>query len=245
MWGILGKPLKRAIWKTLGLLAVLTTCFRFSSVSDRACVACCLFLSTGSYHVRIQIHSTGCCHRCTTETFGARSGGVKWVQVSHDEPGRKAKKPRTAGSQQPACTHKDNQILTTAEAASFASQFWDRKVHPTKASQHEFLATCIDVGLEKNVKHAQWHLFIHTDVCCSESPRFLNWAFCNLYAKLVQFAALFTHKCDHLPPPPHPYIPETAFSHRFEKVQFCKGGVWVGGSSAGWVGLKLWTPPLL
>ena len=21
------------------------------------------------------------------------------------------------------------------------------------------------------------------------------------------------------------------------------GGVWVGGSSAGWVGLKLWTPP--
>ena len=23
------------------------------------------------------------------------------------------------------------------------------------------------------------------------------------------------------------------------------GGVWVGGSSAGWVGLKLWTPPPL
>ena len=23
------------------------------------------------------------------------------------------------------------------------------------------------------------------------------------------------------------------------------GGVWVGASSAGWVGLKLWTPPLL
>ena len=41
--------------------------------------------------------------------------------------------------------------MTNAEAASFASQFWDRKVHPTKASQHEFLATCIDVDLEKTV----------------------------------------------------------------------------------------------
>ena len=50
-------------------------------------------------------------------------------------------------SQQPACTHKEHQILTSAEAASFASQFWDRKVHPMKASQHEFLATCIDVDL--------------------------------------------------------------------------------------------------
>mmetsp|Transcript_99304 Transcript_99304/g.167433 ORF Transcript_99304/g.167433 Transcript_99304/m.167433 type:complete len:98 (+) Transcript_99304:142-435(+) len=73
------------------------------------------------------------------------------------EPARQAKKPRIAGSQQPACTHKDHQILTTAEAASFASQFWDRKAHPTKASQQEFLATCIDVDLQKNVKHAQWH----------------------------------------------------------------------------------------
>ena len=51
-----------------------------------------------------------------------------------------------------ACTHKEHQILTTAEAASFANQFWDRKAHPTKASRQEFLATCIDVDLEKNVK---------------------------------------------------------------------------------------------
>ena len=54
----------------------------------------------------------------------------------------------------PMCTHKEHQILSTAEAASFASQFWGRKVHTTKASQHEFLATCIDVDSEKNVKHA-------------------------------------------------------------------------------------------
>ena len=41
--GIFGKPLKRAIWNTLGLHAVLTTCLRFLSHSDGACVACCLF----------------------------------------------------------------------------------------------------------------------------------------------------------------------------------------------------------
>ena len=33
-WGIFGNPLKRAIWNTLGLHAVLTTCLIFSSVSD-------------------------------------------------------------------------------------------------------------------------------------------------------------------------------------------------------------------
>ena len=82
----------------------------------------------------------------------ARSGGVRWVQVH--EPGSQAKKPHTAGSQQPACDHKEHQILSASEAAAFAAQFWDKKTHPTKASQHEFLATCIDVDLEQNVKHA-------------------------------------------------------------------------------------------
>ena len=60
MWGIFGKPLKRAIWNTLSLHGVLTVCSRFLSFLDGACVACCLFLSTGSYHVRIQIHATCC-----------------------------------------------------------------------------------------------------------------------------------------------------------------------------------------
>ena len=67
MWGIFGKPLKRATWNTLGLHAVLTTCLRISSVLDGMFAACCLFLSTGSYHVCIQIHTTCCCFpRCTT-----------------------------------------------------------------------------------------------------------------------------------------------------------------------------------
>ena len=40
------------------------------------------------------------------------------------------------------------------DAAAFAAQFWDKKTHPTKVSQHEFLANCIDVDLEQDVKHA-------------------------------------------------------------------------------------------
>ena len=70
----------------------------------------------------------------------ARSGGVRWVQVARHEPGSRAKKPRTSRSQPPACSHKEHDILTTAEGTTFAAQFWDRKTHPTKASQHEFLA---------------------------------------------------------------------------------------------------------
>ena len=37
MWGIFGKPLKRAIWNTLGLHAVLTTYLRFSVLAASFC----------------------------------------------------------------------------------------------------------------------------------------------------------------------------------------------------------------
>ena len=163
MWGRFGKPLKRAIWNTLGLHAVLTTCSRFSSISDGpvflAASFCQQAATMSAYKFTPRAVASPDAPQKPLVRKRARSGGVNWVQVSHNEPGRKAKKPRTAGSQQPACTHRGHQILTTAEADSFASQFWDRKVHPTKASQQEFLATCIDVDLEKNVKHAQWHKY--------------------------------------------------------------------------------------
>ena len=82
MWGIFGKLLKRAIWNTPGLHAELTTCFSISSILDGACVACCLILSTGSHHVRIQIYATCCCFpRCTTETFGAKKSTLCGVQI--------------------------------------------------------------------------------------------------------------------------------------------------------------------
>ena len=72
MWGIFGKLLKRAIWNTPGLHAGLTTC-----VLDDACVVCCLFLSTASCHVFIQIHTTGCCFpRRTTKAFDAQKGSL-------------------------------------------------------------------------------------------------------------------------------------------------------------------------
>ena len=51
----------------------------------------------------------------------ARFGGVKWVQVSWDERGMEARKPRTSRSQQPACTHKEHQILTSAKATAFVA----------------------------------------------------------------------------------------------------------------------------
>ena len=76
MWGIFGKPLKRAIWNTQ---VCLLDCLRFSSVFDDACVVCCLFLLTGSCHVFIQIHVTGCCFPGrTTKAFGAQKGSL-WV----------------------------------------------------------------------------------------------------------------------------------------------------------------------
>ena len=83
----------------------------------------------------------------------ARSGGAQWMHVTR-HAAKPAKKPRTASLQQPACSHEEHQILSTAEATAFAAQFWDHKEHPSKASQHEFLATCIDVDLEQKVTHA-------------------------------------------------------------------------------------------
>ena len=85
MWGIFGKPLKRAIWNTPGLHAVR---LRFSSVLDDACVVCCLFLSTGSCHVFIQIHSTGCCFpQCTTKAFGLQKGTLWGCNLEEGDSG--------------------------------------------------------------------------------------------------------------------------------------------------------------
>ena len=87
MWGIFGKPLERAIRNTLGLHAVPTTCLRFSSVLDDACVACCLFLSIGSHHVCIQIHATCSCFTgCTAETIGSEKSTPWWCSLGAGQP---------------------------------------------------------------------------------------------------------------------------------------------------------------
>ena len=57
--GYIRKAREKGYFGHLGLHAVLMICLRFSSFLDSACVACCLFLSTGSY--RIQINATCCC----------------------------------------------------------------------------------------------------------------------------------------------------------------------------------------
>ena len=81
------------------------------------------------------------------------------MRVTRAEHVARAKKPRTVRSQPPACSHKEHDILTTAEATAFAAQFWDRKTHPNKAAQHEFLATCIDIDVEKNVKYNNYEKY--------------------------------------------------------------------------------------
>ena len=55
--GYIRKALEKGYLEHPGLYAVLAVFLRFLSVLDDAGVACCLFLSTGSYHVRIQLHS--------------------------------------------------------------------------------------------------------------------------------------------------------------------------------------------
>ena len=88
MWGIFEKPLKRAVWNTLGSHAVLATCLRVSSVLDSMCAACCLSLSTGSYYVCMQIHAT-CCSvpGRTTKTFAAQKGSLWGCRVGACDSG--------------------------------------------------------------------------------------------------------------------------------------------------------------
>ena len=80
--GYIRKALQKGNLELPGLHAVLTTCLRFLSVLDGVCAACCLFLSTGSYYVWIQIHATCCCFpRCTTKTSGAQKGSLWGCRV--------------------------------------------------------------------------------------------------------------------------------------------------------------------
>ena len=98
MWGIFGKPLKRAIWNTLGLHAVLTTCLTFLSVSGGA-LAASFFqqaAAMSSYKFTPRAVASPDAPQKPLTRKRARSGGAEWVQVSRHEPGSQAKKPRTS-----------------------------------------------------------------------------------------------------------------------------------------------------
>ena len=96
--------------------------------------------------------------------------------------------------------------MTSAEAASFASQFWDRKEHPTKASKHESLATCIDVDLEKNAEHAHWHKY--TRKRGHQTTYFVPYRGARRQICKTQFLHhfKFAQECDHLPPQTHTFL---------------------------------------
>ena len=147
MWGVFGKPLNTAIWNTqvymldsrhvrdFGPFWTMPVLFAASFCQQVAAMS--------SYKFTPRAVASPDAPQKPLTRKRARSRGVKSVQVSRDETGRKAKKPRTSRSQPPACSHKEHAILTTVEATAFAAHFWDRKMHPTKASQPECLATCV------------------------------------------------------------------------------------------------------
>ena len=155
--GYIRKALEKGYLEHPGLHVVLTVCLRFWSIWTAR------VLPTASFCQQAATMST---YKFTPRAVAspdapqkplvrkrARPERAQWVQVQRHGPGSWAKKPCTSRSQPLACTHKEHDILTTAEATAFAAQFWHQKTHPTKASQQECLATCIDVDVEKNVKY--------------------------------------------------------------------------------------------
>ena len=108
--------------------------------------------------------------------------------------------------------------------APVTTAYSHRKVYPTKASQHEFLATCIDVDVEKNVKHAHWHkytrkrghkatYFIPHCGARRRSPLSIALSCASSNSQLC------AQKCDHLqpPPPPGPTFLKRPFLTDFKK----------------------------
>ena len=138
------------------------------------------------------------------------SGGVRWVQLH--EPGSWAKKACSSRSQQPARTCKGHQILTSAEATAFAAQFLDRKVYPTKASQHEFLATCIGVDVEKVGTSKRWHKTIYFIPYRGAHRQFLHYF--NMSWRVVESVAKQMQLLPPPTPPPQPYEKSMEAGHR-------------------------------
>ena len=136
----------------------------------------------------------------------ARSGSANHVHVTREKSPSKAKKPRTAGSQQPACQHEEHRILSTSQASAFAPQFWEKKAHPHKASQHEFLATCINVDLEQNVKHAPRQKNTRNRGHQTSKVQ-------NNESSLLSCLQLRAPNCEHVHPPTHTF-PKQPFLFR-------------------------------
>ena len=85
MWGIFGKPFKRAIWNSLGLHAVLTTCLRFSSVVDSvwgvvpAASFCQQAATMSVYKFTQRAVASPDAPQKPLVRKRARSGGAEWV----------------------------------------------------------------------------------------------------------------------------------------------------------------------
>ena len=142
----------------------------------------------------------------------ARSGDANWVQVTRQMSPSKAKRPRTAGSQQPACTHKEHQILTTSEAASFANQFCDAPHEGFTAggTQPAGLGKVEEICSHSQAGRCmpQW-----SPSPCGEGQQWRRFGFGTISRPLCIAPSCVSsnfqpcaQKCGHLPPPPHPPI---------------------------------------
>ena len=86
MWGIFRKPLKGAIWNTLGLHAVLTVCLRFSSFLDGgglpAASFCQQAATMSSYKFTPRAVASPDAPQKPLVHKRARSQGANWVRVT-------------------------------------------------------------------------------------------------------------------------------------------------------------------
>ena len=226
IWGIFGKPLKSCL-EHLGLHAVLMKSLRFSSVLDDALLAasfCQQGATTAAYKFTpwglllppMHHKSLWCvkgltmgmqsgCRRLGTSLAAGQKSPVQLVRSNLHAPTR-------------------NTRFCPLQRPLLFLQFWECKVRPTKASQQEFLGTCIGVDLDENATHAhglkytrnRWHQT--TYFVQQFRLGILSGPNCALHVLCTSsHMVLCAQKCDHRPPP-NPYISEMAFSHRFQKV---------------------------
>ena len=108
--------------------------------------------------------------------------------------------------------------------------FWTEG-KPTKASQHDFLATCIDGNVEKNVKHA--HIESTSRGMCAPMGSLPTWKGATMRSIRIQNNQQSLEHCSilcivqfcssvlkNVTPHTNPYISETAFSHRYQKKKY-------------------------
>ena len=142
--------------------------------------------------------------------------------MSRDEPGREAKKPCTASSQQPACTH-EARFCPPPRSLLLQVNFGIVKFTPQRLHSRSFWPHALTLIWRKmSSMHSGTSTLergvirqVFRTVPCSMPTNLQNAIFV-LFPSNLQLCLL--KNVTSYPPPPNPYISEMAFSHRFQKV---------------------------